>query len=62
MHDGSIATLEEVVRYYNLGGRKNSHLDPALMPLGLTQSEMDSLVAFLRALSEGDGPAGRFER
>ena len=58
MHDGSIGTLEEVVEYYNRGGRADPQLDPALKPLGLSPQEMQSLVAFLRALSEGDGPTG----
>ncbi|HXG09530.1 MAG TPA: cytochrome c peroxidase [Gemmataceae bacterium] len=58
MHDGSIATLEEVVEFYNQGGRPNPHLDPAITPLGLSKQEVQSLVAFLRALSEGDGPTG----
>jgi cytochrome c peroxidase len=52
MHDGSIKTLEEVVAYYNRGGNKNSHLDAALKPLNLTDSEQANLVAFLKALSE----------
>lgn len=52
MHDGSIATLEEVVKFYNRGGNRNPFLDPALKPLELTSEEEQSLVAFLRALSE----------
>jgi cytochrome c peroxidase len=52
MHDGSIGTLEEVVEFYNRGGGKNPHLDPALGPLGLTKEDVADLVAFLRALSE----------
>ena len=59
MHDGSIATLEEVVEYYNRGGRANPHLDSTVAPLGLSKQEVQSLVAFLRALSEGEGPAGK---
>src|SRR5205807_5622235 len=34
MHDGSMATLEEVVEYYNRGAGKNPNLDQAIMPLG----------------------------
>ncbi len=52
MHDGSLATLEEVAEFYNKGGGKNPHLDPALAPLGLDREEMRSLASFLRALSE----------
>jgi cytochrome c peroxidase len=56
MHDGSLASLEDVVAYYNRGGTKNAHLDPLLEPLGLSQEEIRSLVAFLHALSEGAVP------
>jgi cytochrome c peroxidase len=51
MHDGSLATLEEVVEYYNRGGNKNPHLDPLMRPLGLSQRDVADLVAFLQALS-----------
>jgi cytochrome c peroxidase len=51
MHDGSIATLEEVVEYYDRGGNRNPHLDSELQPLGLTGEEKQALVAFLRSLS-----------
>lgn len=52
MHDGSIKTLEEVVAFYSRGGNANTHLDPALKPLNLTEREQADLVAFLKALSE----------
>ena len=51
MHDGSLATLEDVVDFYNRGGGKNPHLDPTVVPLNLDQEEMANLVAFLKALS-----------
>jgi cytochrome c peroxidase len=51
MHDGSVATLEEVVEYYNRGGNKNPHLDPLMRPLGLSKRDVADLVAFLKALS-----------
>jgi cytochrome c peroxidase len=50
MHDGSLATLEEVLAFYNRGGGANPHRDAALAPLGLSDDEMQALVAFLRAL------------
>jgi cytochrome c peroxidase len=50
MHDGSLATLEDVVAFYNQGGGANPCLDPALTPLGLTKDEIRDLVAFLKAL------------
>jgi cytochrome c peroxidase len=52
MHDGSLATLEEVVEYYRQGGRANANLDPALAPLEMDPDDARNLVAFLRALSE----------
>lgn len=54
MHDGSIPTLRDVVVFYNDGGLKNPWLDPKIKPLGLTDREIDALVAFLDAL-EGEG-------
>ncbi len=54
MHDGSIATLREVVEFYNRGGEKNPWLDPKIKPLHLTEAEIDALVALLQAL-EGEG-------
>lgn len=51
MHDGSLATLEEVVEFYRNGGGPNPHLDPELVPLELSDREAELLVAFLRALS-----------
>jgi cytochrome c peroxidase len=54
MHDGSIATLREVVEFYNAGGLKNPWLDPKIKPLGLADAEIDALVALMQAL-EGEG-------
>jgi cytochrome c peroxidase len=51
MHDGSLATLEEAIEFYNRGGNPNPYLDPELRPLHLTAEEKKSLLAFLRALS-----------
>lgn len=51
MHDGSIATLEEVVEFYNRGGNRNPHLDGKMKPLELTDQEKSDLVAFLKALT-----------
>lgn len=50
MHDGSLATLEEVVDYYSNGGGtgRKSNL---VMKLELTVQEKADLVAFLRSLS-----------
>jgi cytochrome c peroxidase len=51
MHDGSIATLAEVVEFYDEGGRKNPWLDENIQPLHLSDAEKRALVAFLAALS-----------
>ena len=54
MHDGSVATLREVVELYNRGGEANPHLDPKIQPLNLSDEEIDALVAMMEAL-EGEG-------
>ena len=51
MHDGSLATLEDVIDYYNDGGAKNPGLDMRLRPLHLSAEEKGDLAAFLRSLS-----------
>ena len=51
MHDGSLATLEDVVDYYDRGGNANPGLDEDLRPLHLIAEERGALVAFLRSLS-----------
>ncbi|MCA8920762.1 MAG: c-type cytochrome, partial [Planctomycetes bacterium] len=50
LHDGSVATLEEVVELYDRGGRTAAGRDPEVRPLGLSAQERADLVAFLRAL------------
>ncbi len=61
MHDGSIATLEEVIEFYNRGGNPNPYLDPELRPLHLTAEEKEARVAYLEALS-GDLREGKLVR
>jgi len=53
MHDGSLATLRDVVEFYNRGGdvKEQASNDMGLQPLGLTSGEMNDLVAFLESLS-----------
>jgi cytochrome c peroxidase len=51
MHDGSIATLEDVVEFYSQGGRENPELDPRMRPIRFTTEEKQALVAFLKTLS-----------
>jgi cytochrome c peroxidase len=57
MHDGSLATLREVVEHYNNGGVTNPD-DPVnpfisggIRPLNLTEQEIDDLVAFMESLT-----------
>ena len=51
MHDGSLATLQQVVDYYSRGANKNPFLDPEIRPLNLTPGEKRDLIAFLGSLS-----------
>ena len=51
MHDGSLSTLEEVVRFYNRGGQPHAFLDPLIRPLHLTDKDIAALVAFLESLT-----------
>jgi cytochrome c peroxidase len=51
MHDGSLATLEDVLEYYDRGGNRNPGLDPEIRPLHLSSAEKQSIVAFLRCLN-----------
>jgi cytochrome c peroxidase len=56
MHDGSQATLEEVVEWYDKGGHPNPHLSDKIKPLKLTAEQKADLVAFLHACT-GPTPA-----
>ena len=38
MHNGTFATLQQVVEFYNRGGIANENLDPLIKPLNLTSS------------------------
>lgn len=51
MHDGSLATLEDVVEFYDRGGNANPYLDENMSPLNLTPRQKQALLAFLRTLS-----------
>ena len=57
MHDGQIATLEEVVEFYDRGGVKNPQLDEEMFPLKLTDQQKSDLVEFLKVgLASGTYP------
>jgi cytochrome c peroxidase len=51
MHDGSLATLESVVKFYADGGGGDPMQDPRTSHLRLSQQEQSALVAFLRTLT-----------
>jgi cytochrome c peroxidase len=51
MHDGSLASLEEVVEFYSEGGRSNPYLDGEIRPRNFTPEEKRALVAFLQSLT-----------
>ena len=52
MHNGSLATLEDVIRHYSEVSPDRLHSDgiPLVRPLGLTVEQSADLVAFLRSL------------
>ncbi|MGC9948632.1 MAG: MbnH family di-heme enzyme [Bryobacteraceae bacterium] len=54
MHDGSIATLEEVLDHYAAGGRGhgNPNKDPLIRKVELTPQNRVDLIAFLRSLTD----------
>ena len=53
-HDGSAATLNDVVRFYVKGGNENPNRDWQLEPVPLTESEQLDLVEFLKALTSNE--------
>src|SRR5439155_25238283 len=50
MHDGSLATLWDVMDHYNKGGVPNPNLDGGMKRLGLTEAEIDDMVSFMASL------------
>ena len=67
MHDGRLATLEDVIAHYDHGVKRAATLDPNLakhpaVGLALTAGEQRALVAFLRTLTDSTvsaAPAGK---
>lgn len=51
MHDGSVATLEELVEFYNKGGGASDTKSKLMRPLNLTKTEQSDLVEFIKALT-----------
>jgi len=52
MHDGSLITLDEVVRHYNSGGADHPNKGTLIKPLNLTEIEIADLIAFLESLTD----------
>ncbi|MHB1399741.1 MAG: cytochrome-c peroxidase [Trichloromonadaceae bacterium] len=50
-HNGSLATLTEVIEFYNQGGGPQGGKSALLAPLNLTAQERADLLAFLHSLS-----------
>jgi cytochrome c peroxidase len=50
MHDGSLASLEDVVAFYARGGTPNPQLDARMQPLQLSAEDQANLIAFLKSL------------
>jgi len=57
MHDGSEATLEQVIDFYDEGGKaRRPSLAPEMKPLHLTPQEKKQLVEFMKTLTSVDAP------
>jgi cytochrome c peroxidase len=56
MHDGSVATLEEVIELYDRGGIDRPSRDNDIRPLNLQDGEKADLISFLNTLSSAAKP------
>ncbi len=54
MHDGSLATLKEVIDHYNDGFKRRESLSDEMKPLNLSEDEKADLLAFLLTLEGAD--------
>lgn len=52
MHDGSVATLADVLAQYARGGRGHATTDPQIKPFELSEDEQLDLLAFLESLTD----------
>jgi cytochrome c peroxidase len=50
-HDGSVATLKEAVRYMASAGKPDPGKTPLMTDKGLSDAEIDKIVAFLQSLT-----------
>ncbi len=51
MHNGSFATLAEVIEFFNQGGGEDPNKTEGIKPLGLSAEEKLALEAFLHSLT-----------
>jgi cytochrome c peroxidase len=56
MHDGSLATLADVVKHYEKGGIARPSRSPLMQPIRLTDDERRNLVAFMETLGDDGAP------
>lgn len=54
MHDGSFATLTQVIDHYDSGGQAHSNKSPKVKPLNLTTQQKTDLVNFLKTLTDDE--------
>ncbi|MBK6729502.1 MAG: cytochrome-c peroxidase [Bacteroidetes bacterium] len=54
MHDGSIATLQDVIEHYNSGGANHPNKNPLIKPLELSSEQKSDLLHFLMSLTDND--------
>jgi cytochrome c peroxidase len=52
MHDGSMSSLEEVVAFYNEGGRGTPRQDKRIHALHLSEEDQQAMIAFLESLTD----------
>ena len=52
MHDGSIATLEETIEHYVVGGKNHPNKDSRIRPIPLEEQEKIDLLNFLNSLTD----------
>ena len=58
MHDGSFATLDDVIELYDRGGIARPSRSPVIRPLALTASEKADLISFVHTLTSPPQPVG----
>jgi len=56
MHDGSLATIEQVLAHYIMGGEKRASLSMLIHPIELSPDDQKDLIEFLDTLNGADVP------